>query len=227
LLDDKLMDPETAIDNFHLDEHEEREYIKMLNRNIRNDGHKKNPILAKEFLDVKKNVIKNGFVDIDEYFTKTVMAHISQDEKNRRKKFQKPGEVSSDDSVDKKHKKEQKDLDSFEWDIYKKQTIDKKEAQSRREHDKDDKNKSDKKHKKKNLSPIEFDRLVKGYAYFLHEQQYDHHEMGFAKKFVTAKKKENLVDDISSKAKYEPPVPKLASRNEFILETTVIYLVII
>jgi hypothetical protein len=69
--------------------------------------------------------------------------------------------------------------------------------------------------------PIDFQRILKGYGYFLKEQEYDHKELGFAKKYVIAKKKENLVGDMSIKSKYIPKEPKLAESNNFNIEVLV------
>jgi hypothetical protein len=69
--------------------------------------------------------------------------------------------------------------------------------------------------------PIDFNRILKGYGYFLKEQEYDHKELGFAKKYVTAKKKENLAGELSIKTKYVPREPKLAEDNNFNIEVKV------
>jgi len=69
----KDTNPEQEIEKFELDEEEEREYIMLLNRNIKEEG--KN----------KKN--KTGdFVDLDGYFSRTIEAKIKEKENTMKHK---------------------------------------------------------------------------------------------------------------------------------------------
>jgi len=65
--------------------------------------------------------------------------------------------------------------------------------------------------------PIDFKKIVKNYAYFLDEEEFDSKEFGFAKKMLFAKGKEALGES-SITTKYIPPLPRMAERNNVKVE---------
>ena len=65
--------------------------------------------------------------------------------------------------------------------------------------------------------PIKFDRIVKNYAYFLHEEDFDEKEFEFTRKMLNQKHKEGLGEQ-SIKTKYVAPIPKFTERSNVIRE---------
>jgi len=65
--------------------------------------------------------------------------------------------------------------------------------------------------------PIDFQKIVKNYAYFLEEEEFGTKEFGFAKKMLHAKDKEALGES-SITTKYIPPLPRMAERNNVKVE---------